>query len=115
MDLNQYEHEENIDTVLGDDIYFKGILKFKKSLKIKGKMDGNIEDSGVLVVGEHARVTGNINANDVMIEGTHTGNITAKHSIEINKHARLKGDLKAPDLRIHSGSVFNGKCEMETL
>ena len=115
MDLDQFTNDENIDTVLGDDIFFKGVLKFKKSLKIKGKLNGEIKESGTLIIGEHAQVQANVQVNDVLVEGTIKGNITAKRSIEMKKHGRLQGDIKAPDLRIHSGSILNGKCEMETL
>ena len=115
MNSSDYTNESNIDTVLGDDIRFKGVLKFQKSLKIKGKFNGSIEDSGVLVVGENAVINANIVAENVIISGRVTGNINAKKSLELQRHAKIKGDIKTPDIVINTGAIFNGKCEMETI
>ena len=38
--------EKDVDTVLAEDIDFSGTMKFKKSLMIKGKFDGEIDAEG---------------------------------------------------------------------
>ena len=42
------EDENKIDTVIADDIDFRGKLIFKNSLKIKGYIEGKIETEGKL-------------------------------------------------------------------
>ena len=46
--------DSNIDTVLGDDIVFRGKLNFKKSLKINGTFKGKIDTAEHLIIGSSA-------------------------------------------------------------
>lgn len=107
------EDENKIDTVIADDISFKGSLRFKNSLKIKGLFEGSIETDGTLIVGREATVSADINASEVSVSGTVNGKIKAKQKIELFKRSRISADIVTPDLHIEPGSVFNGTCIME--
>lgn len=102
-----------IDTVLGEDISFRGKLQFKKSLQINGKFKGSITTGGHLIIGPGARVEADIEAGDVSVEGQLQGNVTATRQIDLLKNARIRGDLRTPDLQIASGSRFSGNCIMD--
>ena len=106
------EDENKIDTVVSDDINFKGNLKFKNSLKIKGKFEGKIETDGHLIVGREATISADINAKVVSISGDVNGKIKAKQKLELFKNSRVNGDLITPDLLMEHGSLFNGTCIM---
>lgn len=105
--------ESEIDTVLGDDIVFRGKLHFKKNLKINGVFKGKIDTGGHLIIGSSALVEADINAGTVSVEGELKGNVNAQKKIDILRNARLIGDLRTPDLMIQSGSRFSGNCIME--
>lgn len=105
--------EKEINTILADDIGFKGVLNFNTSLKIKGKFDGEISSEGLLVIGRTASFKGNISANQIKIYGKVTGNITAKGEIELFENAELIGDIITPAIEIEKGCKFNGNCLME--
>ncbi len=104
--------DSEIDTILGDDIVFRGKLSFKDSLKINGTFKGKIDTSGHLVVGASADVDADIEAKTVSVEGRLRGNVNAAARIDITRTARLTGDIKTPDLQIESGSHFSGNCIM---
>lgn len=104
--------DSEIDTILGEDIVFRGKLSFKKSLKINGNFKGKIDTSGHLVIGSAADVDADIEADTVSVEGKLRGNVVAAKRVDILKAARLSGDLRTPDLRIESGSHFSGNCLM---
>ncbi|PKL35685.1 MAG: cell division protein [Spirochaetae bacterium HGW-Spirochaetae-1] len=107
------EDENKIDTVIADDIHFRGSLKFKNSLKIKGIFEGKIETDGHLIVGREATVSADINARIVSVSGIVNGKIRASQKVELFKKSRSGCDMIAPDLSIESGSVFNGTIIME--
>ncbi len=107
------EDENKIDTVIADDIAFKGSLKFKNSLKIKGSFEGRIETDGQLIVGREAKVSADVKATEVNISGVFSGKIKALKKIELFKKSKTTGDIVAPELTIESGSIFNGTCIME--
>ncbi len=106
------EEEKMINTILADDIFFNGTLKFTTSLKIKGKFEGEIDAKGHLVIGKNASVKANIKARKVTIYGKVKGNIEASELIELYNNAELEGDITTPDLIIESGCKFNGNCKM---
>ncbi len=106
--------EAEIDTVLADDIDFNGVLKFSKSLMIKGKFDGEIEADGHLVLAEGAFVKATIKVNKLTSFGKIEGNIFAKEKVELSKKSSVTGDIQTPDFVIESGCSFNGNCSMKT-
>ena len=105
--------DSQVDTILGDDINFKGKLHFKKNLKINGKFRGKIDTGGHLIIGASAQVDADIEAGTVTIEGKLNGNVSANKKIDVVKNAQLVGDLQTPDLQIESGSHFSGNCVMK--
>ncbi|OHD68558.1 MAG: hypothetical protein A2W19_12260 [Spirochaetes bacterium RBG_16_49_21] len=107
------EDENKIDTVIADDISFKGSLNFKNSLKIKGSFEGKIETDGQLIIGREAKVSADVRASEVSNSGVFNGKIKATKKIELFKKSKTYADLVAPELDIESGSIFNGTCIME--
>ncbi len=108
------EDENKIDTVIADDIEFKGTLKFQNSLKIKGKFEGKIVSGGTLIIGRESLTSANINAKTVSVSGQINGKIRASKSIELFNKSVINADLVAPEITMESGSKFNGTCIMES-
>lgn len=104
--------EKDVDTVLAEDIDFSGTMKFKNSLMIKGKFDGQIDAVGHLFLGPEAVIKATIKAGIVTNYGKIYGNVEAIKKLELLKGAELNGDVKTPDFIIESGCIFNGKCTM---
>ena len=109
------EDENKIDTVIADDIEFKGTLKFKNSLKIKGKFQGKIETDDHLIIGREAEISADIKARIVSVSGITNGKINASGKIELFKKSRFSGDIVTPELLMENGSTFNGTCLMPEL
>lgn len=108
------EDENKIDTVIAEDIEFRGTLKFKNSLKIKGKFEGKIISDGQLIIGRESTTSADINAAIVSVSGTVNGKIKASKKIEMFKKSKVHADILSPDIVMESGSVFNGTCIMDT-
>src|SRR5947209_11292336 len=102
----------NSKNVLGSDVEIKGTLRFSGELTFEGKLDGEVNTDGVLNLGDSAVVTGNINAQSVVVRGKINGNINAKEKIEIKAKAELFGDIRATKLVIEEGVTFVGKTEV---
>ncbi|EPG75967.1 polymer-forming cytoskeletal family protein [Leptospira fainei serovar Hurstbridge str. BUT 6] len=105
-------NEESIDTVIGDDIQFRGKLRFNNALKIKGMFKGTIETSGTLIVGETGQVEADVETGTLEVEGDLKGNINAVQKISVRKTGKVVGDVRTPDLEIESGAKFSGNCIM---
>lgn len=102
----------HIETVIGPETYFQGVVTVRSSLKIEGEVEGDItEAKGVYVAGT-GRVKGDINAESVVIAGSVTGDITATAHLELKAKGRITGNVRTPKLLIEEGAVFDGNCAM---
>ena len=102
-----------INTLLGPGSFFDGKLTFEGTVRIDGKLAGEIFSNDVLVIGESAEVTAEIDVGVLIVEGTVIGNIRAKRLVELHAPARVRGNLETPSLFIEKGVVFEGQCRME--
>ena len=106
------EITSNSKNVLSSDVEIKGSIKFINELTIDGKVEGEINSPGVLIVGENADIKGEIKTKSVTVLGKVHGNITVEERCELKSHAVLYGDLKATRLVIEDGATFVGKSEV---
>ena len=102
-----------INTLLGQGSEFEGKLTFEGTVRIDGKLSGEVFSDDVLVIGEGAYVQAEMDVGEIIIQGTVHGNIRAKRGIEIHAPGRVKGDLTTPSLQIDKGVVFEGRSFME--
>lgn len=104
-----------ITTLLGRGSEFEGKLTFEGTVRIDGKLSGEIFSEDVLVVGEGAQVNAEIDVGVIIVEGNVTGNIRAKRAVELHAPARVKGNIETPSLYIDKGVIFEGFSKMENL
>jgi cytoskeletal protein CcmA (bactofilin family) len=109
---NDFMEDSDFDTILSSDIDFTGTLRFEKPFLIRGKVSGEINASGLLVIDEDAVVNANINALRVLIRGQVKGDVTAVEKVEVTITGKLSGNVTAPEIYMETGCVFNGRCTM---
>src|SRR5919206_536120 len=76
-------------TLLGRGSEFDGKLSFEGTVRIDGKLSGEIFTDDVLIVGEGAEVKAEITVGSIIIEGSVQGNINAKRSVELHTPGRV--------------------------
>lgn len=103
---------DNLNAFLGEGTSFKGTLTFEGTVRIDGKLEGEIFTKDTLVIGEGAQVHATIHAGVVVLSGTVHGNITAEKKIEIHPSGQLFGNITTPSLVIEEGVIFEGTCTM---
>jgi len=109
---NDYMEDADFDTILSSDIDFTGTLHFEKPFLIRGKVSGEINATGLLVIDENAVVNANINALKVLIRGEVKGDVTAVQKVEVTVTGKLAGNITAPEILMETGCIFNGRCTM---
>lgn len=107
-------HKDNLGmrTTLGKETRFNGVMRFKDSLKIDGRFEGEIISSGFLYVEHGAEIKADIKVGSVVIGGVVHGNIEAVDKLEMLSTGKVYGNIKTKVLKIADGVVFEGKCEM---
>jgi cytoskeletal protein CcmA (bactofilin family) len=91
----------------------KGNIKAEEDFRIDGKIEGNIECSGKVIVGPQAEVTGNIYCNNADLLGKITGNIEVNETVSLKSQVVFTGEIIAKYVDIEAGAVFNGTCTMK--
>ena len=90
----------------------EGKLGTTGTFRIDSAMKGTITSDEKLILGENARIEGQIEGNYVVIAGRFDGTIKAKGKVEVQTKAIVTGEIHTPCLIIEPGAVFDGRCHM---
>ncbi|GHS93870.1 hypothetical protein AGMMS50239_11960 [Bacteroidia bacterium] len=89
-----------------------GNIQAEEDFRIDGKLEGDIECTGKVVVGPQAEVIGNIQCQNTDLMGTVVGNITIYETASLKSSVRFSGEIVAKYIDIEAGAIFNGTCKM---
>ena len=99
-------------SVITSEVEIKGVIKSTGSVRMDGKLDGDLTSQGDSILGKTATMKGNISGNNVVVEGTLNGTVAAKDKIEMKAAARIMGDIKSKRLSVEDGVTFVGKVDV---
>lgn len=109
----QAKPSSRIETLVGAETTIRGDIHFCGGLRVDGSIHGNVSESGgkacTLVLSEHGRIEGAIEAAHVVINGTVIGPVQAAGYVELQSKSRVTGDVYYKTLEIHTGAVVEGK------
>ncbi|MCM2323139.1 MAG: polymer-forming cytoskeletal protein [Oligoflexia bacterium] len=111
-DLSVPVTHQTVTGVIDHGCEFEGKLCFQGTVRIAGVFRGEIHTPDTLIVGEGARITGQIEAGTVIISGEVNGSVRAKHRIEIHRPAVFRGDILTPSLSVDEGVIFEARSKM---
>jgi cytoskeletal protein CcmA (bactofilin family) len=100
--------------LLSRGVSIKGSVKFQNELLIDGEVEGTIDSTGTLTIGEHGRIRGEIRAKSVKVRGTVEGNIFVTERCELQAGCTLHSDIEAPRLMVGENVTFRGNAKVGT-
>lgn len=106
------ENPGNAVNLLCEGTVITGDIKTKNDIRIDGIVKGKVITSGRLVVGNTARIEGNIDCCNVDVLGTVLGDIQASGAVSLKSPAKMTGNIASSVLSIEPGAIFNGNCQM---
>lgn len=107
--LNQTE----IMTIIGENFEFVGNIKSKGTVRIEGKIIGNVIVQKGIILGEKGIINGNVETEAAIIYGTINGNLKA-NQLEIKETGCINGDIQTEVLGIEMGAKYNGTLKMKS-
>jgi cytoskeletal protein CcmA (bactofilin family) len=102
-----------VNAFLGGETSFEGKLNYSGAVRIDGRFKGEIYSEDTLVIGETAKVEGEIHVGNAIIQGEVVGNINAKEKVELHQPGKVVGNITTPALMIDDGAIFEGNCKMK--
>jgi cytoskeletal protein CcmA (bactofilin family) len=104
---------DEVIALMGKGTEFKGVITYQQgTIRIDGRVEGEIITKGTLIVGETAEIRAEISAGAVICSGKIVGNVTASEKTQLLPTAVLEGTIKTPVLIMEEGVTFNGRCAM---
>jgi len=106
------KNRDQINGLLDKGCSFEGKIVFDGTVQINGEFSGEITSEGILIVGQDARVSGEVKVDTLICYGTVTGKVDAKTRIEIHVPSVVTADITTRTLMIAEGALFQGRCNM---
>jgi len=103
---------EGFTTSIGPEAEFRGVLSGVGHCIVAGRVEGECDFDGALVVAEGGRWVGDIRASSVLIAGQVEGSVVAREKMEIVSTARIHGRLTSPVIAIAEGAIHEGEVHM---
>lgn len=96
-------------SIISADLHVIGDMRSQGEVQVDGVLEGDIE-TRALLIGETARIKGQITAEVVRVHGSVEGQIKAR-SVTLAKKAHVIGDILHEDLSIETGAFLEGHCK----
>jgi len=104
--------DQEMTAHVGAGTEFRGVLRFDGTIRIDGKVDGEIHTEGVLLIGRTAVIRATVRARSIVSCGTVIGDMAATEKIALLEPAILKGSVTTPLLSMETGVRFMGSLEV---
>lgn len=90
-----------------------GELKCEGNIEVKGRIDGDSDIKGLLIIARDCVWTGKAVADSIIVEGIVEGSIIARKKLEIAPSARITGSITAPYVLIAKSATLDCEMHME--
>lgn len=107
-----FAKDDKLETMIGPNTQIDGNINVKGTLKVEGRINGNIETDWV-ILGEKSYLKGNIKAAGVIVAGYVEGNLAVKEVVEVKRSGQIRGDLSTSKLVVIEGGYVDGQVSMQ--
>ena len=80
--------------------------------RIDGLIEGDLQCTGKVVIGEAGRIKGTVSCQNAEIMGLMEGKITCSQQLSLRTSGKIVGDVHTKTLIVEPGALFNGTCAM---
>jgi cytoskeletal protein CcmA (bactofilin family) len=103
---------DELATIIGHEAVVEGKISVKHSIRVDGRLKGDLNSTETVTIGTQGEVEGNIQAKNLIVGGKIQGNITVSGKVTLETTSALQGDLRTAKLVIEEGAIMNGLTSM---
>jgi cytoskeletal protein CcmA (bactofilin family) len=100
-------------SVIGRETVVRGNVRGSGGLEILGRVEGDVNVEGDVLLAESAAVRGSISGTQLTISGAVMGDLRGSEAVLVESGARVVGDLLAPRIGIAEGALVRGNVRTE--
>jgi cytoskeletal protein CcmA (bactofilin family) len=105
---------EKVETIVGPGTAVQGNILATGTVRVDGRVIGEIQTEGDIIVGEKGQVNGIVKGRDITIAGSLEGNVDASGRLHIVSTGKVNGDIVVESLMVEDGAKYKGNCKMKT-
>ena len=99
----------SINTIIGPNTILAGDIEAGGFTRIDGSIRGDVRARGRVVIGERARLKGNLTGTNITVGGVVYGNVIADGHLVILSTAVVIGDIITRRIQADDGCFINGR------
>lgn len=99
-------------SLIGVGTMVEGKIVTDGSVRIDGRLVGDITSKANVTVGATGSVEGTIQGSSVALAGKVQGTVQAVEKLVLEARSVMRGDIRAQKLVVDEGAVFDGNCAM---
>lgn len=100
------------ETRVGKGVIFNGDLETSGNVRIDGYIVGNVKSKSRVVLGDTAKIFGELLAQNAEIAGEIKGRLLVNDILSLKATSVIEGDIRCNKLIVESGAVINGSTQM---
>ena len=105
-----FNDDISINSIIGNGSSIRGDIKINGFMRIDGDLEGNLETTGNVLVGENARIAGNIMARSITVGGIIKGNVVAPEQVHLLSSSIVIGDIQTRRFQADENVIVHGHC-----
>ncbi|MCH5294987.1 MAG: polymer-forming cytoskeletal protein [Treponema sp.] len=105
-----FNEDISINSILGNGSAIKGNIKVDGFIRIDGDLDGDLAATGNVILGDNARIRGNITARSITVGGMVYGNIIAPEGVHLLSKSMVLGNVQTKRLQADDDVILHGHC-----
>ena len=90
----------------------EGKIRAEGSIRIDGKIVGDVIANANAAVGLTGSVEGTVTAKSIALAGKVNGTVIASEKLTLEGKSVMRGDIRAAKLVVDEGAMFDGECSM---
>ncbi len=91
-----------------------GNITADSDFRVDGLIDGDLNCTGKVVIGEAGKIKGTVSCANAEIMGLMEGKINCSQQLSLRTSGKIVGDVHTKTLIVEPGAMFNGTCSMGT-
>ncbi|TDQ28562.1 bactofilin family protein [Tenacibaculum caenipelagi] len=99
--------------VIGQNTKITGEIISEGDFRIDGTLEGTIQTSGRVVIGNTGLIKGKVECTNADVEGKFTGELSVSNTLTVKSSAIINGDVVIGKLSVEPGAAFNATCAMK--
>ncbi|CBK43273.1 protein of unknown function DUF583 [Nitrospira defluvii] len=111
MKKSGFVENDNI-TLLAKGVLLRGEIRVEGTVRIDGRLEGDLHTTGTVVIGEDGIVQGTITAGTIISSGKIKATVRATERLQLLKTGLLVGEVHAPAFSMEDGAKFQGMSDM---